>query len=275
MDMRKAVTSILKHVPASQRRRLKSIYKRKPGFGKKAYYSSYGEDAFLQGYFRGKLHLSSSGEMMVSKFLRKAVGPGYYVDIGAHAPIEYSNTYWFYLHGWSGINVDAAPGSMDLFRRVRARDINLEALISDEEIAMDFYHWDTPFDVNTLSIEHAEYFTRLYGREPAKITLRSRRLDNLLDEYLPPDQPISFMTVDVEGHDLHVLRSNDWERFRPELLLVEDFHMDVANPAASQTYEFMRQVGYEMYAWLHPTVVYRQPGMRDWLVPPVDTSSEV
>jgi hypothetical protein len=30
------------------------------------------------------------------------------------------------------------------------------------------------------------------------------------------------MSVDVEGHDLHALQSNDWERFRPRFLVVED-----------------------------------------------------
>lgn len=37
---------------------------------------------------------------------------GIYVDIGAHHPFRFSNTYVFYKRGWRGINVDAMPGSM-------------------------------------------------------------------------------------------------------------------------------------------------------------------
>ena len=53
-----------------------------------------------------------------------------YVDVGAHHPTRYSNTYLFYSQGWRGINIDAMPGSMDAFRRDRPRDINIEALVS-------------------------------------------------------------------------------------------------------------------------------------------------
>lgn len=270
MSIRNLLNSIIGLVPTQQRRWLKSLYEETPVFIRKTYYSQYGEDAFLQAYFQQKLLLGSSEQMALSSVLRKAIGPGFYVDIGANSPVLYSNTYWFYRKGWRGINIDAAPGSVQIFERKRPRDINLEALISDKELELTFFHWGTPYGVNTLSPEHAEYFTRLTGRQPTKITLRSSRLDTLLTAHLPLGQPISFMSIDVEGHDLHVLRSNDWERYRPELVLVEDFKMDVANVEASEIYRFMRSVGYEMYAWLRPTVVYRQIGLRDWLVPEHD-----
>jgi hypothetical protein len=48
---------------------------------------------------------------------------GFYVDIGAHHPKRFSNTYLFYRRGWCGINIGAMPGSMSQFRRVRPRDI--------------------------------------------------------------------------------------------------------------------------------------------------------
>jgi FkbM family methyltransferase len=266
MQLRKTITSLLARVPAKQRRQLKATYERVPGFGRRTYYAQYGEDAFLQGYFHQKLALNSTEEMQLSTFLRKTVGPGYYVDVGANAPILFSNTYWFYKRGWRGINIDAAPGSAKLFERIRPHDCNMEALISDQEAELAFYHWDTPFLVNTLSADHARYMARLTGREPKTINLRSRRLDSVLNEHLPPDQAISFMSIDAEGHDVHVLRSNDWDRFRPELVLVEDSKMAIEDPSASEVYQFMRGVGYEMYAWLRPTVVFRQIGLRDWLV---------
>jgi hypothetical protein len=47
-------------------------------------------------------------------------------------------------------------------------------------------------------------------------------LAHLLEHHLPPGKPIDFMTVDVEGFDLQVLKSNDWARFRPAVVLFED-----------------------------------------------------
>lgn len=264
MNIREALTALLRLLPTRQRQQLKSIYKRMPGFGRNAYFAQYGEDAFLQEYFQQKEFLKSTSKVILSANLGKAVGQGFYVDVGANEPIRYSNTYWFYKHGWRGINIDAAPGSMKLFHRNRSRDINLEALISDEEAELTFYHWETPFLVNTLSPEHASYVARTSGRQPTKRILQSRRLDSILNEHLPPDQVISFMSVDVEGHDLQVLRSSNWQRFRPELVLVEDFKMAVGEPKMSPIYNFMRSIDYELYAWLRPTVIYRQVGSKDW-----------
>jgi hypothetical protein len=43
---------------------------------------------------------------------------------------------------------------------------------------------------------------------------------------LPEGQAIDFMNVDVEGHDREVLESNDWDRFRPKFIVVEDKEID-------------------------------------------------
>ncbi len=37
----------------------------------------------------------------------------------------------FYNQGWRGINIDARPGSMKLFDKLRKRYINLEIAVSD------------------------------------------------------------------------------------------------------------------------------------------------
>jgi hypothetical protein len=64
---------------------------------------------------------------------------GFYIDIGAHHPKRFSMTQIFYKKGWSGINIDAMPGSMKEFYRTRVRDVNLEIAISKEEGELTFY----------------------------------------------------------------------------------------------------------------------------------------
>ena len=69
---------------------------------------------------------SQNGEdLILNRFLENKKN-GFYIDIGAHHPIRFSNTYLFYKKGWRGINIDAMPGSMDLFNKIRSRDINIE-----------------------------------------------------------------------------------------------------------------------------------------------------
>ena len=43
---------------------------------------------------------------------------GFYVDIGAHHPKRFSNTYFFYKRGWSGITVEPNSDAIKLFKEI-------------------------------------------------------------------------------------------------------------------------------------------------------------
>ena len=66
---------------------------------------------------------SQEGEDMILRRLFEKQKTGFYVDVGAHHPKRFSNTFFFYKKGWSGINIDAMPNSMRLFDKIRPRDI--------------------------------------------------------------------------------------------------------------------------------------------------------
>ena len=80
--------------------------------------------------FSKRSYAQDSEDLLVLSLLGDSKPPGFYVDVGAHHPARYSNTLLFYLKGWRGINIDALPGSMDLFRTWRPLDVNLEIAIS-------------------------------------------------------------------------------------------------------------------------------------------------
>ena len=56
---------------------------------------------------------------------------GFYIDVGAFDPNKGSNTKYLYNCGWSGINIDANPTSIEKFNLYRKRDINLHIGISE------------------------------------------------------------------------------------------------------------------------------------------------
>lgn len=213
------------------------------------YFGQFGEDAVLQGYFTAK-SWTRHGEP-------DRLENGFYVDIGAYHPSEYSNTFWFYKRGWRGINVDATPGTFELFHRRRPRDINLELAISEGADDKTMYMWESPFVVNTLSKEHANEWTERLGRPPREVSVPCRSLKSVLDQYLPSGTQVSFMNVDCEKHDLEVVRSGDWNRYRPELVLVEQHDPHILEILASPMHNFMTGVGYELQYWISPTLVYR------------------
>lgn len=225
--------------------------------GRKNFYSQFGEDAYLQSYFREQYIAQNPSQTPPLFAQSKFLGSGYFIDIGAYAPKLYSNSFYFYKRGWRGINIDGAPGGMAAFDKSRPGDINIEAVVSDVEAEMDFYHWESPFLINTLSADMAAHWTKALGREPDRVRVKTQRLDRILDARLPRDQPISFMSVDVEGHDLPVLCSNNWAAYRPEIVLVEHHVLEAASLARSPISEFMASVDYAWCAWVGPTVIFR------------------
>jgi FkbM family methyltransferase len=264
--MRKVAAKAVQLVPRALRRRARERYLNTAILAGSRFFGICGEDAFLQKYFYDKLARTSDNARL-PLFLQKRVGPGFYVDIGALAPVHYSNTYWFYQHGWRGINVDAEPGSMSAFRSLRPRDVNLEALVSDADADIPFFHWGANSGLSTANAPHAAALSAALG-EPQRTIMRSRSLGDILDEHLSPAQEISFLTVDVEGHDLPVLRSNNWSRYRPELVLAEAMDANTVDRlATSELYHFMRRQGYDLYAWLRPTLVFQREGVPDWIMP--------
>ena len=61
--------------------------------------------------------------------------------------------------------------------------------------------------------------------------LKTVELKDILQKHLPTQQKIDFMDIDVEGSDLDVLMSNDWTKFRPTMLLIEDTSVDTLSDA--------------------------------------------
>lgn len=205
--------------------------------------------AFLQqlalGYHSYAPSFSAAGEDMI---LRNLVGPdkrdGFYVDVGAWDPVDLSNTYFFYVQGWRGINIDARPGSRSLFQKVRPRDINVEVGISSRAGELTYYFIGEHSPMNSFSREFLDQIGML-GEVTREIPIPVLPLAQVLERHLPGGQAIDFMNVDVEGHDLEALQSNDWDRFRPHFLVVEELH---AAENASPVVRFLQSRGYDVCA---------------------------
>ena len=99
-------------------------------------YAQEGEDLILNRFFNNKK-------------------TGFYIDVGAHHPKRYSNTFSFYKKGWRGINIDAMPGSMSSFNKQRPEDINIEVGVSKTEQVLTYYIFNE-LALNTFSESEAK-----------------------------------------------------------------------------------------------------------------------
>jgi len=216
----------------------------------------------LLDFFRFHKSYSQDGEDMVMRALFEYLPKGYrgfFVDVGAHHPVRFSNTFHFYKKGWRGINIDATPGSMRPFGWVRRRDINLELGIGAERGSLSFFCFDESA-LNTLSEQVAQ--ERAAGgryKITKKVEVPVIPLREVLRQNLPVGTQIDFLSVDVEGMDEMVLRSNDWQVFRPTFVLAEDTHFDPneGKTQASGVYAFLREQGYQMVAKTPRTLIFK------------------
>jgi FkbM family methyltransferase len=201
---------------------------------------------------------SQDGEDIVIAELFKDKLEGFYVDVGAHHPQRFSNTYYFYLKGWSGINIDAMPGSMKIFDDLRSRDINLEIPISDKSEILTYYEFDEPA-LNSFSLPLSqERITTSNYKIVAETQLKTHTLAEVLDKYLPPKQTIDFLSIDVEGLDYQVVSSNNWDKYKPKVILVEDLELSsLKNINTSKVCLFLEERGYVLLAKTMRTLIFR------------------
>ena len=199
-------------------------------------YSQEGEDMVLKRIFDNKI--------------------GFYIDVGAHHPKRFSNTHLLYKKGWKGINIDALPGSMKLFNKIRPRDINLEMGVAEVEDVLNYYVFNETA-LNTFSEKLSKERNNLNNQYFIKDTIKVKvkRLDKILDIHLHNNE-IDFLNIDVEGLDYDVLKSNNWNKYRPKCVLVEILDSSLHDLNNHSIVKFMKENDYHIYAKQVNTVFF-------------------
>lgn len=209
---------ILKYFPIDQYLSLKS-------------HSQEGEDMVLRSFFEGPKKYK-----------------GFFVDVGAHHPYRFSNTLFFYRKGWRGINIEPTPGAIKAFNILRRKDINLNIGISDRRDKLTFYCFNEPA-LNGFSKELSEQrnSTSKKYKIIKEIEVETYPLAEILDKYLPAGQKIDFLTIDAEGLDLIVTKSNNWNKYKPSYIAVEDT-IEFTKIFESEVYGYLKEQGYQLVA---------------------------
>ncbi|MFD2524094.1 FkbM family methyltransferase [Emticicia soli] len=185
----------------------------------------------------GKINFSQTGEEIVIQWILKDIKQGFYLDVGCHHPYKISNTFQLYLNGWHGIAIDANPTLIEKWKRKRKNDIPLVAAISDEEKEVTFYEFKES-EVNTMDEGMVQEWKQKFNyRSERKLTTQT--LTSILDKYLPENQKIDLLTVDVEGNDFNVIKSIDLNKYRPKLIVVEIHGFDLSNIEENEIYQYL------------------------------------
>jgi FkbM family methyltransferase len=167
---------------------------------------------------------------------------GFYIDIGAGHPVFDNVSFAFYLKGWSGIAVEPNPRLAALARSIRPRDRNVQVLVGARNGEADFYLVDDFHGFSTTVEAHARSARSDFGKASQTMRLPMVTLAGLCAGHGAGE--IDFLKIDVEGAEAEVLAGNDWDRFRPKIVLVEALAPFSQAPAWEQWEPMLLTNGY-------------------------------
>lgn len=200
----------------------------------------------IREYIYRRYNISFSqggGDDIQLKKLIKSDSPGVYVDIGCWHPVKASNSYYFYLRGWKGICIDPNPDLKLLFNQYRPKDnfINCAIGLGDEKLT--YYQLnDSCSAMNTLNYDYIRK-NNMENQIKSVVDVPVYNLKNILERNISEGDRLDFFDIDVEGFDLEVLKSNDWMRYRPKVILIET-DLSIQNDIDSEIVKYLESVDY-------------------------------
>ncbi len=211
----------------------------------------------LLNYEYARFSYAQEGEDLVFMKLVSGKRNGRYLDIGAHSPFRYSNTYNLYKLGWSGVNVEINEGSKKEFDKYRKRDINIEAAISNSTEDLIFYEFMDPA-LNTFSGDLA--LERISGGYELRSerNVKTVRIMDLFETYMQSWPEVDLLTIDIEGLDLEVLMSIDFAIFAPNWIIVENYAKSIREVLHSQLNFFLESKHYELVSKCDLSCIYKK-----------------
>lgn len=203
---------------------------------------------------------SQVGEDRVVNYLFETLGltDTTYLDIGTNYPVVGNNTYLFYDRGCRGVCIEPDPEMFKRIQKKRPGDKVINAGIGVMNAAgAPFYLF--PGNLvgwSTFSEQEAILREKESGLKPEIISIPLMNINDIIAANFDPYP--NFISLDVEGMDLDILKSMDFGRFRPEAICVETISFSITNAERklNDTIEFMHGKGYLTYADTHVNTIF-------------------
>jgi FkbM family methyltransferase len=201
-------------------------------------------------YQCSKRSYSQCGEDMIVEYIFRLRGverPSY-IDVGANHPFALSNTARFYERGCRGVNIDPNPAAMLLFDEHRNGDVNLNVGISDKSGEADLFLMEDS-TLNTFSAAERDHLVSHGHRTAGVARVKLTTLRGVIDRHCIGKFP-DFMSLDVEGMELPILRTIDFDKCFPKVICIEvaEYSPIGAGRRRTELADFLVAKGYFEYA---------------------------
>jgi len=175
--------------------------------------------------FWNKRSMAQSGEDMIAAYITYVLGippqDCTYLDLGANRAKELSNTFYFYCKGASGVLVEANPLLINELKFYRSRDVILNkcvAPVSGQKV--EFY----VLSGDGLSTPDYAGAMEAIERNPSlsivdTVIVETISVNDIFTQYFSKTPVI--LNIDIEGKELEILESIDFEKYRPLIIILE------------------------------------------------------
>lgn len=201
--------------------------------------------------------------------LKGAYPKGFYIDIGAHDGWSGTTTGIFYQLGWDGICVEPSPINFNKLKNGRPKATCINAAVSNNGgikaqfvdvkkfTFLSFLNVGLSDEEYNNKINHIAQDLKLRNidKDNEKLDLdiidvEVMNFDQIMSNH-PNIKHIDFLSLDVEGGELEVLKSIDFNKFSFSLLTIETINENVRDIIT----KFMKEKGYKIYVkTLHDTL---------------------
>ena len=225
---------------------------------------------FIKSFTHKKISYSYGGIDSLILNIFKNQKNGFYLDVGCGHPIKNNNTYLLNKKGWNGMNIDLDKDNIDLFNAYRKNDINLSIAVSDKEGETDLFFYHSKSALNTISKQNAD-FQKANVSEIKKI--KTQTINNIIENSPYKDKKIDFLSIDVEGSELSILKNFNFRKYSPKVIVVEYLdlslkkleikNLNIDNIIKSDIYKLIISNNYTLANVLHSDLVFIQNNFRD------------
>jgi FkbM family methyltransferase len=194
---------------------------------------------------------SQAGEDAIVRYLFDDYGLSNisYLDLGTNTPDYGNNTYWFYLNNSNGVCVEADYTLIKKIKKIRPKDTILNFGISTSSEKENYFYIFNQSDLNTFNeLDAVEKSKSGRYKLLEKRLVKLKTINEIIQIYCPkcPD----FLSIDIEGLDLDVLKSLDFDKYPIKVICAEtcsysESHIRKKN---NDIIEFMISKNYEVYA---------------------------